>query len=285
MKEGAFLVRLSDRLPGTYVLTAIFHNQSYHFQIKKKNDYLFIDNGPYLASLEHVIEHYRCMPDGLPGPLVHPIPPEPRPPVPEMPPSIFNGNTLKKNSHLKKNSTNQSCVESTSSISSPPSSSSFPDIAFQMDITPTKLETNYEQKPDIFEKSITLKTSLHSHDFIPGDNLISGEVLGEGEFGAVHEGIYINSNNESIPVAIKTLRDTDNNLTKEEFLREAKLMINFNHSCIVKLIGFFEGPPLLMVQELVHLGSMLAYILEFPDRINPNFELKLWAAQIASGNY
>ncbi|KAF7997213.1 hypothetical protein HCN44_005490 [Aphidius gifuensis] len=284
MKEGAFLVRLSDRLPGTYVLTAIFHNQYYHFQIKKKNDYLFIDNGPYLASLEHVIEHYRCMPDGLPGPLVHPIPPEPRPPVPEMPASIFNGNTLKKNSHLKKNSTNQSCIEGTSSISSSPSSSSsFPNIAFQMDITPTKLETNYEQKPDVFEKSITLKTSLHSHDFIPGDNLISGEVLGEGEFGAVHEGIYINSNDESIPVAIKTLRDTDNNLTKEEFLREAKLMINFNHSCIVKLIGFFEGPPLLMVQELVHLGSMLAYLLEFPDRINPNFELKLWASQIASG--
>lgn len=53
--------------------------------------YLFIDDGPYLDSLEHVVEHYRCMPDGLRGPLVCPIPPKPRPPVPEMPPSIFNG--------------------------------------------------------------------------------------------------------------------------------------------------------------------------------------------------
>ena len=39
----------------------------------------------------------------------------------------------------------------------------------------------------------------------------------------------------------------------------------------------------LQVQELVSLGSMLAYLLEFPDRINPNYELKVWASQIACG--
>lgn len=39
----------------------------------------------------------------------------------------------------------------------------------------------------------------------------------------------------------------------------------------------------MMVQELVSLGSMLAYLIEFPDRVNPNFELKLWASQIACG--
>nr|CAD7194918.1 unnamed protein product [Timema douglasi] len=37
------------------------------------------------------------------------------------------------------------------------------------------------------------------------------------------------------------------------------------------------------VQELVPLGSMLAYLLEFPDRVHPNYELKLWASQIACG--
>lgn len=252
----------------------MFQGQDFHFQIRKKKGLLFIDNGPYLASLEHVIEHYRCMPDGLPGPLVHPIPPEPSPPVPEMPPSIFNGNTLRKNSHSSsKIVTNQSSIDRTRSLSS------FPNIAFQMDITPI---THEEITERIFlnQKTTTL---LHSYDFIPGENLISGEVLGEGEFGAVHEGIYLAKNGESIPVAIKTLRDNDNKLTKDEFLREAKLMINFNHPCIVKLIGFLEGPPLLMVQELVHCGSMLAYLIEFPDRINPNYEIKLWASQIASG--
>ena len=79
------------------------------------------------------------------------------------------------------------------------------------------------------------------------------------------------------------LRDTHNVATREEFLREARLMVTFNHHCIVKLIGFSEGPPLLMVQELVSLGSMLAYLLEFPDRISHNYELKIWASQIACG--
>ena len=44
-----------------------------------------------MPSLEHVVEHYRSMPDGLPGPLVYPIAPVPKPPIPEMPASIFNG--------------------------------------------------------------------------------------------------------------------------------------------------------------------------------------------------
>lgn len=66
---------------------------SFHLQ----NEYLFIDDGPYFDSLEHLIEHYRTMPDGLPGELLYPVPPNPRPPVPEMPPSIFTVSIKNKN--------------------------------------------------------------------------------------------------------------------------------------------------------------------------------------------
>lgn len=83
--------------------------------------------------------------------------------------------------------------------------------------------------------------------FIPGENIILGEVLGEGEFGAVYEGLYDSPSGTRVPVAIKMLRDTHNVATREEFLREARLMVTFDHHCIVKLIGFSEGPPLLMV--------------------------------------
>jgi tyrosine-protein kinase len=83
--------------------------------------------------------------------------------------------------------------------------------------------------------------------FIPGENIILGEVLGEGEFGAVYEGLYDSPSGTQEPVAIKMLHDTHNITTREEFLREARLMMTFNHHCIVKLIGFSEGPPLLMV--------------------------------------
>lgn len=41
----------------------------------------------------------------------------------------------------------------------------------------------------------------------------------------------------------------------------------------------------MIVQELVSLGSLLNYLLENTEKINPNFELKIWASQIACGNY
>lgn len=72
-------------------------------------------------------------------------------------------------------------------------------------------------------------------------------MLGEGEFGAVYQGVYKSVPHNEEPVAIKTLRDSYNNAPREEFLREARLMMTLNHHCIVKLIGFSDGPPLLMV--------------------------------------
>lgn len=39
----------------------------------------------------------------------------------------------------------------------------------------------------------------------------------------------------------------------------------------------------MMVQELVSLGSMLNYLFEHPEQIKVNFELKIWASQIACG--
>lgn len=39
----------------------------------------------------------------------------------------------------------------------------------------------------------------------------------------------------------------------------------------------------MMVQELVSLGSMLNFILDQPEQCSANFELKIWASQIACG--
>lgn len=50
-------------------------------------------------------------------------------------------------------------------------------------------------------------------------------------------------------VAIKTLREDYIPTNREEFLREARLMMALNHHCIVKIIGLSEGPPLLMVSK------------------------------------
>lgn len=88
-------------------------------------------------------------------------------------------------------------------------------------------------------------------------------------------------------------------------------MMGLRHPCVVKLIGVSYGPPLSMVsffvfsqlrlhfdpklkfyipsqiqvQELVPLGSMLQYLLEHPEKVNPQYELRVWASQIASGKF
>lgn len=123
---------------------------------------------------------------------------------------------------------------------------------------------------------------------IPRDSLVIESIIGDGEFGSVYQGYIITSNNASgkeikQEVAIKTLRDEHCRTNKQEFLREASVMIRLKHHCIVQLIGIAKGETLMMVQELVSLGSMLHYILENKDKINPKYELKLWASQIACG--
>lgn len=101
------------------------------------------------------------------------------------------------------------------------------------------------------------------------------------------EGTYINTNGEDTRVAIKTLHNesVDGNRRRDNFLSEAQVMMKLNHHCIVKLIGLSLGPPLCMVQELVPLGSMLTFIIQYKERININYEFKIWTAQIACGKF
>ena len=44
-------------------------------------------------------------------------------------------------------------------------------------------------------------------------------------------------------------------LKGEDFLREAKVMMGLDHQCIVQLLGLSHGPPVLMLLELVPLGT------------------------------
>lgn len=96
-------------------------------------------------------------------------------------------------------------------------------------------------------------------------------------------GSYTKKNGELMKVAIKILHNEQMETNRGAFLSEAQVMVKLNHHCIVKLIGLSLGPPLLMVQELVLLGSILQYIDMNKDKINPNYEFKIWAAQIACG--
>ncbi|XP_017125057.1 tyrosine-protein kinase Shark [Drosophila elegans] len=122
--------------------------------------------------------------------------------------------------------------------------------------------------------------------FIDPDNLELVSEIGHGEFGSVHSGWLVRkgsagTEDSRIEVAIKMLSDEHSN--KQEFLREASVMMRLEHKCIVRLIGISKGDMLMMVQELAPLGSMLQYILDHGAHITVNSELKVWASQIACG--
>uniref|UniRef100_A0A8W7P8K4 Tyrosine-protein kinase n=1 Tax=Anopheles coluzzii TaxID=1518534 RepID=A0A8W7P8K4_ANOCL len=141
--------------------------------------------------------------------------------------------------------------------------------------------------------------------FIPKECIHAETVLGRGEFGFVYQGFLdpwpvdiAGGGYQSggvahktsppvmmgrVPVAIKKVMDSQERRDRTDFLREASVMIRLRHNCIVRLIGICKGPPLIMVQELISLGSMLVYITKNKATINPKQEMMIWAAQIASG--
>lgn len=129
--------------------------------------------------------------------------------------------------------------------------------------------------------------------FIPLPELDLGPRIGNGEFGNVLQGILKRIDQSTgeelghVPVAIKMLHDEHcKRKNRTEFLREASVMIQLKHHCIVKLLGITKGADdrsILMVQELAPLGSMHNFLVENAATVQPNSDLKLWASQIACG--
>ncbi|XP_022665320.1 integrin-linked protein kinase-like isoform X4 [Varroa destructor] len=92
------------------------------------------------------------------------------------------------------------------------------------------------------------------------------------------------SRSGSTQVAVKTLREEHSTPEKwKGFVHEVNMMLGLAHPCIVKLIGVCLGPPLMMVQELVELGSLIRYLQEQADTIEVQVDFPRWSQQIASG--
>jgi tyrosine-protein kinase len=72
--NGMFVVRHSSKNLKNYALTLYNENDIFNFEILCVNENTFyIDDGPYFDSLEHLIDHYCRIPDGLPTTLTYSI--------------------------------------------------------------------------------------------------------------------------------------------------------------------------------------------------------------------
>ncbi|XP_045459480.1 tyrosine-protein kinase Shark [Melitaea cinxia] len=301
--DGVFLVRYSERHTGAYVLTMLSENTPYNFIIRNENEWLFIDDGPYLESLERLIEHYSSVPDGLPTRLTTPVPPKPKPPLPE-----FSTMPRTKKSPSKRHNLNQSLSlvkhnvlnDEQTSINNNAFELLTRNLSFSSDFNNDSINNNDDGQLDndtykvpvnnsavvslaenYNEISINSDGQLSTlQEFIPFSELTLGAVLGEGEFGSVLRAVYAAPGQQPIAVAVKTLHVQHTDTNKQEFLAEAKVMMSLRHPCIVRLLGVSPGPPLAMLQELLPLGSLLAALLR--ERAAAH-ELRLWACQVAAG--
>jgi hypothetical protein len=76
-----FLVRVSLKKMDTYVLTMCHNSKVLNYEIANRGIYFFFEEGPYMHSLEHLVDHYTRYPDGLKCSLQFPIGQTPHPVV------------------------------------------------------------------------------------------------------------------------------------------------------------------------------------------------------------
>ncbi|XP_013873243.1 focal adhesion kinase 1 isoform X7 [Austrofundulus limnaeus] len=95
---------------------------------------------------------------------------------------------------------------------------------------------------------------------IQRDRIELGCCIGEGQFGDVHQGVYICSDNPALSVAVKTCKNSTSDSVREKFLQEALTMRQFDHPHIVKLMGVITENPVWIIMELCTLGELRSFL-------------------------
>ena len=81
-------------------------------------------------------------------------------------------------------------------------------------------------------------------------NLIMEGQISHGQFGIVYRANHT-TNQGSVKVAVKTLKDSTNQEVELGFRREALILGQFHHPNVLKLIGVVSGSPYMIVTELL----------------------------------
>ncbi|XP_051921688.1 focal adhesion kinase 1-like isoform X10 [Hippocampus zosterae] len=95
---------------------------------------------------------------------------------------------------------------------------------------------------------------------IQRDHIELGRCIGEGQFGDVHQGVYISPENPALSVAVKTCKNSTSDSVREKFLQEALTMRQFDHPHIVKLMGVITENPVWIIMELCTLGELRSFL-------------------------
>uniref|UniRef100_A0A8C5BPC3 Tyrosine-protein kinase n=1 Tax=Gadus morhua TaxID=8049 RepID=A0A8C5BPC3_GADMO len=131
-------------------------------------------------------------------------------------------------------------------------------------------------KTDIFLKTPVVKDKW----VLEHDDVILGPSIGRGNFGEVYSGRLRFDN---MAVAVKACREDLPPETKKRFLMEARILKQYEHPNIVRLIGVCtQQQPIYIIMELVQGGDFLSFV-RAADRSLPPGLLVTMVADIASG--
>ncbi|KAJ8247498.1 hypothetical protein GJAV_G00247090 [Gymnothorax javanicus] len=132
------------------------------------------------------------------------------------------------------------------------------------------------KKSDIVLKRPILKDKW----VLEHDDIILGQQIGRGNFGEVFSGRLRSDNT---PVAVKSCRDNLPPELKNKFLMEARILKQYDHPNIVKLIGVCtQKQPIYIVMELVQGGDFLSYLRAEGHNLKTKMLLKM-ATMVAAG--
>nr|XP_057945210.1 tyrosine-protein kinase Fes/Fps [Doryrhamphus excisus] len=99
------------------------------------------------------------------------------------------------------------------------------------------------------------------------DDVILGNLIGRGNFGEVYSGTLRCDNT---PVAVKACKESLALEHKNKFLMEARILKQYDHPNIVKLIGVCtQKQPIYIIMELVQGGDFLSFLRQEGPNLTP----------------
>ncbi|XP_043474605.1 tyrosine-protein kinase Fer [Leptopilina heterotoma] len=115
------------------------------------------------------------------------------------------------------------------------------------------------------------------------DDVILLEKIGRGNFGDVYKAQLKSCKTE---VAVKTCKVTLPDEQKKKFLQEGRILKQYDHPNIVKLIGIcVQKQPIMIVMELVPGGSLLTYLKNNKSTIAQKEQLRMCKDAAAGMRY
>uniref|UniRef100_A0A6Q2XPR1 non-specific protein-tyrosine kinase n=1 Tax=Esox lucius TaxID=8010 RepID=A0A6Q2XPR1_ESOLU len=144
------------------------------------------------------------------------------------------------------------------------------------------IDHHYSTKQVITKKSgvVLLNPVIKDKKWILNhEDVILGELLGKGNFGEVFKGTL----RDKTPVAVKTCKEDLPQELKIKFLSEARILKQYDHENIVKLIGVCtQRQPIYIVMELVPGGDFLSFLRKKKDDLKTK-QLVKFACDAAAG--